>query len=57
MKTTKSMHYLARSLPDLSSLSLVKVTEEEIRADEAEQALNEQHDEEIDDFIERLKSQ
>ena len=45
------------SEPDLSNLSWVKVTEEEIIADKAKQALNEQHDGDIDDMIERLESQ
>ena len=47
---------MSRSLPNLSTLRWVKVTEEEILMDEAEQALNEQFDNQIRDFYEEAKS-
>ena len=40
----------ARSLPDLATVSWVKLTEEDIIKDEAEQALNEQYDKHVNDF-------
>ena len=55
-KQSKTVHHLTRSLPDLSTLSWVKFTAEDIIADEAEQALNEQHDREINDFYREAKN-
>ena len=54
-KISKTIHHLSSSLPDLSTLTWVKFTEEEIIADEAEQALNAQHDREVSDFYEEAK--
>ena len=55
-KTSRTVHHLAKSLPDLSTLSWVKFTAEDIIADEAEQALNEQYDREINDFYKEAKT-
>ena len=55
-KTSRTVHHLARSLPDLSTLSWVKFTAEDIIADEAEQALNEQHDREMNNFHKEAKT-
>ena len=54
-KINKTIHHLSSSLPDLSTLTWVKFTEEEIIADEAEQALNAQHDREVSDFYKEAK--
>ena len=42
-----SIHFLSRSHSDLSIFSWVKISEEDIFRDEAEQALNEQYDREV----------
>ena len=54
-KISKTINHLSSSLPDLSTLTWVKFTEEEIIADEAEQALNAQHDREVSDFYKEAK--
>ena len=53
---SKPINHLSRSLPNLSNLSWVMVTEEDIIQDEAEQALNEQFDRQISDFYKESKS-
>ena len=54
-KISKTLHHLSSSLPDLSTLTWVKFTEEEIIADKAEQALNAQHDRVVSDFYKEAK--
>ena len=54
--TSKTVPYMRRSLPNLSTLSWVTVTEEEILLDKAEQALNEQFDKQKRDFYEEAKN-
>ena len=49
-------NHIARSLPNLSTLSWIMVTEEDIIQDEAEQALNEQFDRQVSDFYKEAKS-
>ena len=52
---SKAANFLPRSLPDLSIFSWVKITEEDILRDEAEQALNAQYDRKVEDFYEEAK--
>ena len=54
-KRSKIIQHLSMSHPDLSIMRWVKFTEEEIIADKAEQALNEQYDREISDFYKDAK--
>ena len=53
---SKPINHISRSLPNLSKLSWVMVTEEDIMQDEAEQALNEQFDRHISNFYKEAKS-
>ena len=46
-QNSKSIHFLSRSHSDLSIFSWVKISEEDIFRDEAEQALNEQYNREV----------
>ena len=47
---SKAVKFFSRSLPNLSTLTWVRVTEEDILEDEAEQALNNQYDRQVDEF-------
>jgi hypothetical protein len=44
---SKSIHFLSNSLPNLSTISWVRVTEEDAIPDEAEQALCDQYDRQV----------
>ena len=52
---SRAVNFLSGSLPDLSIFSWVKITEEDILRDEAEQALNAQYDRKVEDFYEEAK--
>ena len=47
---TKHIHHLSSSLPNLSTMNWVTVTEEDVIRDQAEEALNEQYDRKIAEF-------
>ena len=47
---SKAVKFFSRSLPNLSTISWVRVTEEDIQENEAEQALNNQYDRQVDEF-------
>ena len=53
---SKAIPYISKSLPNLSTLSWVCVTAEDLLVDAAEQALNELHDSLIDDFYKNAKA-
>ena len=53
---SRPINHITRSLPDLSTLAWVMVTDEDIIQDEAEQALTEQFDRQIEDFYREAKS-
>ena len=52
---SRAVNFLSGSLPDLSIFSWVKITDEDILRDEAEQALNAQYDRKVEDFYEEAK--
>ena len=47
---SKTINFISRSLPNLSTLTWVRVTEEDILVEEAEQALNNQYDRQVEEF-------
>ena len=47
---SKTINFFSRSLPNLSTLTRVRVTEEDILIEEAEQALNNQYDRQVEEF-------
>ena len=49
---TKLIHHLSSSLPNLSTMNWVTLTEEDVLRDQAEEALNEQYDRKIAEFYE-----
>ena len=51
----RAVNFLSGSLPDLSIFSWVKITDEDILREEAEQALNAQYDRRVEDFFEEAK--
>ena len=55
-RKSKPILFMSRSVPNLSTLSWVTITEEEMLMDEAEQALNEQYDRQIDEFYKDAKN-
>ena len=52
---SKPIPYIAKSLPNLSTLSWVRVTEEDFMVDAAEQAINELYDNEVNEFYKDAK--
>ena len=44
---TRRIHFLSNSLPNLSTISWVRVTDEDVLQDEAEQALCDQYDRQV----------
>ena len=54
---TKPINYLSRSLPDMSTLNWVKITEEDSVMNAAEEALNEQYDRHVEEFYRDAKIQ
>ena len=52
---SKPIPYIAKSLPNLSTLSWARVTEEDIMVDEAEQAINELYDNQVKEFYKDAK--
>ena len=56
-RTTKPIHNrnFSRSLPNMSTISWVRITEEDILEDEAAQALNDQYDRHIQEFYKDAK--
>ena len=56
-KISKPINNLTRSLPNISTLRWVKVTEEDLTVHEAEDALNVQYDRQIDDYYREAKLQ
>ena len=56
-RISKPINYLSRSLPDMDTLSWVKVTEEDNVLNAAEEALNEQYDKEVEDYYKEAKIQ
>ena len=47
---SKRIHFLSNSLPNLSTITWVRVTEEDAIRDEAEQALCDQYDTQVRDY-------
>ena len=56
-KITKPINFLSRSQPDMSTLTWVRVTEEDVVENAAEEALNEQFDRQVEDFYQEAKVQ
>ena len=54
-RISKPIKYLSRSLPDMSILCWVKVTEEDKLVEAAEEALNEQYDRQVEDYYQEAK--
>ena len=54
-RRSKTINFISRSLPNLSTLTWVKFTDEDILEDEAEQALNDQYDRQVEEFFEDAK--
>ena len=52
---SKAIPYVAKSLPNLSTLSWVSVTEDDIMFDEAEQAINRLYDHQVNEFYKEAK--
>lgn len=54
---SKPIPYISRSLPNLSTLSWVRVTEDDYMVEAAEQALNELFDHQVNDFYKDAKAE
>merc|ERR1711954_30957 len=52
---SKPIPYIAKSLPNLSTVSWVSVTEDDIMVDAAEQAINELYDHQVNEFYKEAK--
>ena len=53
---SKPIPYISRSLPNLSTLSWVRVTEDDVMVEAAEQALNELFDHQVNEFYKDAKA-
>ena len=53
---SKRVQYISRSLPNLSTLVWIKVSEEETLLEAAEQALNAQYDRQVAEFYENARN-